>query len=197
MPAATRVENTRYESIADLNASANAAAKTAMTWAEYDPESRNQPIVPLNTGKKYVFRSRPGTLRGFGVHIPTLPDDFPNEKQEKKYTDRFIKRRAAIDGDSPKYDLDHIREVNGGEWIKFSTIPGNDRRQTTCFFATDDEQTYQFLMQCKKRSRGDWPNIIVEYPTRTVTVNGKTVPATAAGWEAAQAAFMAGDDPQE
>ncbi len=193
MPAAPRVQNTRYESNAEVNAKANRSA----AWKDQD-EARSQPLIPLNTGRKYVFRLRPGTYRKPMFRIPTLPDDFRNEKQERVYTERFNKRALARSGDKPKYDLAAVRNAVGGEYIIFQPIPGGDDRQGSGFFATDSEDVYQYLMERKRNNpNGVMQHVFVEYPQRTITVNGRTVPATTAGWEAAQEAFMADDVPQE
>lgn len=186
-----KAANTRY-SAQKAVAEANAQALIANKWKTED-EARQQPMVPLNTGKKYVFRSRPGTLRGFSVRVPRFPDefDFKDEKQRQRHERAYDRRRERKGGDEG-YDLQAVRDAVGGDYIRFRFIPGNETRQTTCFYATDDEDVYRFLLRKKQQNHdGLWNDIVVEHPTRMVEINGQTVPATFAGFEAAQAAFMA------
>ena len=170
---------------------ANRAAFDSIAWEDQD-ESRKQRLVPLNTGEKYVFRVKPGTLRDFGVRIPTPPDDFKDEKTEKKYMDRFNKRRAKRD--NGKFDLEAVREAVGGDWIAFKHLPGGPDRQSSSFYATSDENVYEFLRNAKDQdTSGYWDNIFIEYPGKSIEVNGRKYPATDAGWQAAQAAMRADD----
>lgn len=177
----------RYASLQDVNR----AALATMSWEDQD-ESRKQRLIPVNTTHKYVFRIKPGTMRSFNVRIPTLPDDFVSDKAEKRYTERFGKREAVRN--NGKYDLNKVRDAVGGDWIGFKNLPGGPNQQSSSYYETSDEDVYQFLMRCKETdTSGNWDNIFVEYPNQKVTVNGKTYPATEAGWKAAQAAMTADD----
>lgn len=175
-----------------------------MSWLEAD-EARQQMPHPIASSKKYVFRSRPGTIPHFTVRIPHLPDDFKNEAQEKRLTSSFIRRRARIDGENPGYDLESIRAKVGGDYIVFRYQPGRRVPGTedqfyrgTCVYETDDDEIYAYLMRKKRDNRnGLWSDIVVEYPKTSFEVNGQSFPATSAGWEAAQAAVMAGPTPSQ
>lgn len=172
--------------------SANQVARNEAEWRTQD-EARNQPMMTVNAFAKYVFRSKPGTLRqGFQVRIPTLPDDYASDRERDRRERDFARRRKAVDGDKPAYDLASLREKVGGDTISFKPVPGNEHRQTTCFYATDDDEIAAFLLSAKKwDTSGVWDNIVVEYPTRMIEINGMKVPATNAGFDAARAAFLA------
>lgn len=171
--------------------SANQTVNQRAQWESAD-EVRSQQMVPINTGKKYVFRSVPGGPRTFSVRIATKPEVFVNDKAEERYDKAFDRRRLREDGENPPYDLEHLRIVAGGVMVKFKPIPGGPNRQQTCFFGTDDEQMYQFLMRCKRTdTTGKWKDIIVEYPQDMVEINGRRYPKTVAGSEAARDAFLA------
>jgi len=195
--APAKAANTRYDAHKAV-AAANQQAARAADWKSQD-EARSQPMVPLNTGAKYVFRSKPGTLRGFAVRVPRFPDefDFKDEKQRQRHEKAYARRRERKGGDEG-YDLENVRNAVGGDYIRFKFIPGNETRQTTCYYATSDEDVYRFLLRKKtQNTNGLWDDIVVEYPTRMVEINGQKVPATFAGFEAAQAAFMAEPPAQE
>ena len=170
---------------------ANQTVNQRVQWESAD-EVRSQQMVPINTGKKYVFRSVPGGPRSFMVRIATRPEVFVNEKAEERYDKAFARRREREDGPNPAYDLEHLRIEAGGVMVKFKPIPGGPNRQQTCFYATDDEQMYNFLMRVKRTdTTGKWKDIIVEYPQDMVEINGRRFPRTVAGSEAARDAFLA------
>jgi hypothetical protein len=184
---------------------ANTAVNAKVEWRAQD-EARNQPVLAgFGEGKKYLFRSLPGTLPGFAVRIPTPPDDYANDQQRDRYERDFKRRRLKLDGENPPYDFNSLREKVGGSLISFKYIPGTQsftnpdvRFRGTCFYATDDDEIYAFLMKLKKDNvNGVWSNITVEYPTRMVEVNGQSFPATSAGWEAVQAAMSAVPTPPQ
>lgn len=189
---------TRYRDHAAVLEKANAGAVDNRAWQDQD-EARKQSVPVLHTKKKYVFRSRPGTLRGFSVRIPTLPDAYASDREQERRERDFTRRRLAVDGEKPPFDLDSLRAKVGDEFIVFTQIPGGPDRQGVCFYATDDDEIYAFLMHRRKvDTSGSWANIFIEYPTRLQKINGIEVPGTIAGFEAAQAAFMAEPDiPQE
>lgn len=175
----------------NANVFSNQTQGSALSWKESD-EARGQALVPLNTGKKYVFRTLPGMDRSFAIKVPALPDDFANEVQRERYTKDFIRRRKSVDGENPKFDLESVHAKTGG-WIQFGPIPGNGSRQTTSFYATDDKEIHDFLMHLKAVDKsGKWQHIVVEYPTKTFAIGGQEFPATDAGFEAAKIAAMQG-----
>ncbi len=175
----------------NANTFSNQTQGSALSWKQSD-EARGQALVPLNTGKKYVFRTLPGMDRGFAIKVPALPDSFKSEAQRERYTRDYIRRRKQIDGENPKFDLESVHAKTGG-WIQFSSIPGNGSRQTTAFYATDDKEIHDFLMHLKSIDEtGKWQHIVVEYPNKTFDIGGQKFPATDAGFEAAKIAAMQG-----
>ena len=175
-----------------------------ITWHEAD-EARQQMQIQLGTGKKHLFRSRPGTVTSLAVYIPRKPDILGDEVKRKVIHDLFDYRRAEKDGENPPFDLDSVRRKVGGDYIRFKyapgrQVPGESGRsyRGTCWYETDDDEVYAFLMARKNKNSGAWRDIVVEHPKTSFEVNGQEFPATTAGWEAAQRAVMAAEDsPQE
>src|SRR5688572_1780496 len=129
-PAAERYAN--HNAIIFSNQAANARANSVA-----QDEARSQPLVPLNTGKKWVFRSLPGTLRQFSVRIPTIPESFKDDKAEARYMAAFKRRRTRVDGSPDRFDYEELRSRVGKDYSQFRAIPGGPDRQQTCFYATD------------------------------------------------------------
>src|SRR4051812_40912932 len=188
----------RYEDHKAIIANANQQAQRASDWRSAD-EARSQPMAVLGVVAKYIFRTRPGTVRLKTVRIPTLTDDYPGGDRERTRRESdFAKRRLKVDGPNPPYNLDTIREKVGSEYIQFKPIPGKAGRQTGSFYPTDHDDVAAFLLKrMKDDPNGFGAEVICEYPTRTVTVNGQQYPATSAGWEAAQAAMLEAPDLSE
>lgn len=176
-----------------------------IAWHEAD-EARQQMTIPVGTGKRHLFRSRPGTITSFAVFIPHLPDTFKTERHEEVMTRLFDNRRAREDGENPPFDLESVRLKNGGDYIRFKYAPGRQvpgepgkTYRGFCYYETDDDEIAAFLMYRKSnKPNGPWVDIVVEHPKTTFEINGQTFPATAAGWKAAEAAVLAGvDNPQK
>ena len=167
-------------------------ARTQQIAYRDQDEARRQELVPLNTSKKYVFRTMPGFDRTFGVRIPTRQffDDPRVDERSKMKFDRAMDREF---GENRDFDFESIRLKVGSDWINFSPIPGNQSRQQQSYYETDDDETARFLLYLKANDRtGKWQHVTVEYPTRTFTIGGQEFPATDAGWEAARAAAIQG-----
>jgi hypothetical protein len=173
----------------DAQRAVSAGAET-IKWEEQD-EARSQPMVPLNFPNAIaIFRFKPGTGRRYNIMVPKLPDDFASDRIEERLTRDFNRRRKNFDGANPKFDLAKVWEVTNG-MISFDSIPGNARRQSSGFYACYDRDVYEFIMNCRKKDPVGFQDIVVEYPQRRIKVGKYDVPATQAGWEAAQAAIMA------
>jgi hypothetical protein len=155
-------------------------------WKAAD-EARMQPPAPIRTTKKYLFRFRPGTGHlNFSLKLPHLPDTFESERHEKVLTRKFEQNRKRVDGENPKYNLSEIQDEIGRDWIRFTPMPGNRNRQSTSYYATDNEQIAALLRKRIKEGRGPFRDMVEERPTELIEINGVSIPNTTEGWEAAR-----------
>lgn len=167
-------------------------------WKNAD-EARLKPGARIRTNKKYLFRFLPGTgPSSLNLKIDRLPDDFASERQEKFYTRSFERRVKRVHGEDAKYTLDEVRMAVGDDWIRFVSMPGNEKVGSTCYYATDDPKVAAFLRHKALTGQGFWQYLREERPTQKIEFNGISVPNTSEGWDAArkaaQLAAMAADE---
>ena len=161
-------------------------------WKNAD-EARLQPQARLGVSTKYLFRFLPGAgVRSLTVKIPRV-NDFVDERMQKAHDrsfERVVKREY---GDDPLgelgFDLNSLWEKTSG-WIEFQVIPGGPGRQTSCYYATDDDEIAAFLRYRMQVGGSFWGLLREEHPTERITVNGMEIPNTSEGWDAARIAAM-------
>lgn len=101
-------------------------------------------MVDLHSSKKFVFRTRPNTVRQLQIRIPGLPESERNKEEvgtRKNYGAEFEKiykrRHTAEQAD---YYEELVNRV-GDMYITFTTIP----QRHECFYETDDEMVADFI----------------------------------------------------
>jgi hypothetical protein len=162
-------------------------------WKNAD-EARLKPGARIRTNKKFLFRFLPGTgPSSLNLKIDRLPDDFVSERQERFHKQSFARRTKRVHGDNitgenPKYNLDEVRMAVGDDWIRFVSMPGNEKVGSTCYYATDDPQVAAYLRHKALTGQGFWQYLREERPTQQIEFNGISVPNTSEGWDAARKA---------
>lgn len=158
------------------------------TWKRND-EARLMPGPKIATKKKYLFRFLPGTgPASLNLKVDSIPDDFPNERQEAFHKRSYARRVTRVHGEDAKYDLGSIRDKLGGSWISFTSMPGNKNVAATCYYATDDPEIAAFIRHKARVGKSFWRHLREERPTQMIEVNGISVPNTSEGWSVAQKA---------
>lgn len=140
-------------------------------------EARMRPPIRLGVKSKYLFRSEPGTNPGISIFIQSLPDQYRDERQMNTELARF-KRKFSEDQQAM---LDQMIAKNGGsKFLNFVRTPHRE-----CYFGTDDPATAAYIKELM--DRGELPNVYLEMPGKSISVNGMEFPDTQLGWDAAQA----------
>ncbi len=101
-------------------------------------------LVDLHSSKKFVFRTRPNTVRQLQIRIPGLPESERNKEEvgtRKNYGAEFEKiyKRRHTEDEAAHYD-ELVNRV-GDMYITFTTIP----QRHECFYETDDVLIADFL----------------------------------------------------
>lgn len=111
--------------------------------ARKNPEKALE-AVELHSTKKFVFRTKPNTIRNLELRIPGLPESERNKEEvgtRKHYGAEFARIYAR------KYsqdDLDAYEELTnrvGSPYISFTVVP----QRHECYYETDDEMVADFI----------------------------------------------------
>jgi hypothetical protein len=153
--------------------------------ANQEPEVTQAPGM-VDRKAKYVFRTKPGTVRSQRIRIPGVPAVPVGRYLDKpEYRDHL---RARYEGRYPASERelhDRVREKVGGFFIEFTHLP----RKQECVFQTDDDEVAQFVRDTVKASGNPYVYESVEaMPLRSLYTE-KTFPNTPDG----QAALYAHD----
>ena len=153
--------------------------------ASQEPETPQTPGMVMRTSK-FVFRTKPGTVRSQRMRIPGIP-----AVPVGRYMDKPEYRQHLVEQYEKKYTVaerelhKRIQDKVGGFFIEFTHLP----RKQECVFQTNDDEVAQFIREHVKANGNPYVYESVEaMPLRSLYTD-KTFANTPEG----QAALYAHD----
>lgn len=149
------------------------------TYGRSAPPPSVEPSAPITPAtipaeRKYIFRSRPGTVAKKRIRIPATP---PPGRDETEQRYAYICDRYAKKYGSALAGFEKLVEVNGGWYVDFTTVLVRlaDGKQTReCYFQTDDEDLAAFVRTQLQRDGRFYEDV----PPLRVTVGGRDIDIT-------------------
>lgn len=143
--------------------------------AQFVPETPVAPAV-IAKDRRYVFRSRPGTVAKQRIRIPAIPPPGVDET-EKRY-DFIVGRYEKKFGSDALARYDQLVDANGGaHYVDFTTVRvpmGENRFTRECFFQTDSADLAAFVRQALSNDGRFYEDV----PPITVEIGGKPIEIT-------------------
>lgn len=117
-----------------------------------EPEKQLAP-KPIRTAAKYVFRTKPRTVRQLSIHIPGVPlipvhkySDKPEYREHylKRYTDKYSTEERAF--------FESVREKVGHAYVTFTPVA----KAHECYYETNDPVIAQFIREWIRREKNPY-----------------------------------------
>lgn len=110
-----------------------------------NPTTKAEPKVPVPKTRKYLFRTRPGTVRKLKLRIPAFPDairyiDEP-QRGKGKYGEDFYRRWEHKYGKQALEAYEDMKQAIGGVYIEFTEVANAHQ----CYYETDNEAVADFI----------------------------------------------------
>lgn len=153
--------------------------------AAQEPEVPQQP-AEIERISRFVFRTKPGTVRSQRLRIPGVPQVPVGRYLDKpEYRDHLVARYEKKYTAEQRATHERVREKVGGYFIEFTHLP----RKQECVFQTDDDEVAQFIRDAVKESGNPFVYESVEAMKLRSMYTDATFPNTPEG----QAALYAHD----
>lgn len=113
-------------------------------------ETRNPTTIPervaaVSASRKYLFRTRPGTVRKLKIRIPMLPDSVRNiddpTRGRRNYGQEFAEKYAKMYSAEQRDVFAELVDRIGDVYIEFTEVA----RKHQCFYETDDPMIADFI----------------------------------------------------
>jgi hypothetical protein len=144
-------------------------------------EARAKRPAELVSDQKYIFRTRPGTVRKLVAVIDHVPFDRGLDEKDEEKLLRSFNRRHKKDMAHAQL-LQRVYEELGGQWlVHFIRVPGS----VECWFGTDDEDVAALFRSFIAKGVDDWQNVYEQNPQQLLQVGDLYFPDTQDGQLAA------------
>lgn len=145
--------------------------------ATADPET---PLAPkaISTSKRFIFRTKPRTVRQMSIHIPGVPMIPVGKYSDKEdYRNHYTKRFEKKYTEEQRASYERIREKVGRGFITFTPVA----KAHECYYETDDPEIAEFIRDYIRSSNDPYVYESVEnMPLRSLYTDA-TFPNTEAG----------------
>jgi hypothetical protein len=153
----------------------------AQTYAtQIENAEPEQPLAPKNikTNKKFIFRTRPRTVRQMSIHIPGVPlipvnkysgNDMYRDHYTRRYEQRYTEEERSL--------FSRLRDKIGRSYLTFTPVA----KAHECYYETDDAEVAQFIRNWIKTNNDPYVYESTEnMPLRSLYTDA-TFPNTEAG----------------
>lgn len=131
----------------------------------------------LTRGERYIFRTRPGTVKALVHQMDLIPDGY-----EGKHADFYLRRWEKRNPDKKQVAvMKAVRDAVGSSAIKFIRI----QRKNECYFATDNPVVAGYLRALVEAKTGDFQYVYEENGASVVVAGEMVYPNTMTGRRAA------------
>ena len=114
-----------------------------------EPEQQLAPKV-IRSNKRFIFRTRPRTVRQMSIHIPGVPLIPVNKYSgNDEYRQHYIKRYTGKYTDEERERFERIRDKVGHPYITFTPVA----KAHECYYETDDAEVAQFIREWMKKEK--------------------------------------------
>lgn len=111
-----------------------------------EPETQLAP-KPINSNKRFIFRTKPRTVRQMSIHIPGVPLIPVNKYSDKdEYRDHYIRRYNARYTEEERNLFQRVRDKVGKPYLVFTPVA----KAHECFYETDDPEIAEFIRSWAK-----------------------------------------------
>lgn len=105
-----------------------------------------KPLAPksINTSKRFIFRTKPRTVRQMSIHIPGVPlIPVGKYSDREEYRNHYAKRYEKKYTEEQRQMYERIREKVGRSFITFTPVA----KAHECYYETDDPEIAQFIRE--------------------------------------------------
>ena len=167
-----------FSSAEEVAAVNDALAQTYLTqMQDAEPE---KPLAPkaIRTEKRFIFRTKPRTVRQMSIHIPGVPLIPVNKYADKPdYREHYVRRYTSKYSPEEQELFERIREKVGRPYITFTPVA----KAHECYYETDDPEIAQFIRDWVKKTKDPYVYESTEnMPLRSLYTD-KTFPNTEDG----------------
>jgi hypothetical protein len=148
--------------------------------SQLDSAEPEQQLAPkaITSNKRFIFRTRPRTVRQMSINIPGVPLIPVNKYSGKEeYRDHYVRRYNARYTEEERTLFDRVRDKVGHPYIVFTPVA----KAHECFYETDDPEVAEFIREWVKREKDPYVYESTEnMPLRSLYTDA-TFPNTEAG----------------